>query len=481
MPKLPHTTRDNRTALVSLLVAALLGTLGVADGAATSHSSSIGSSKLVLTTLAPTSGATISGNITWQANVTGGVPRRIDFAIDGTVLWKQTTAPYYYGGTTGALDTSSFSNGSHSLTATAYPNGKGSPVKSSLTVKVSNQEAVPPSSSLPPALSGSAQVGQSLSSSPGSWSGSSPMSYSFQWLRCDASGASCVSIDGATGSSYVAASADVGSTLRSLVTASNSAGSATARSTQSSVVVSSDGWTSLVNEDFSAKPDGYWPSGFCKYSGLDRVYNQSYFNPSHAYVQGGLLHLLSRYDGTGPNGAQWYTGGFSMLGSNCGQAPPAGGYPYSGINSRITVRMRLVETGTDAMGHRNVLCWPDVGNRTYGEADMWESQRALNSAGLFVHYGEGTSDSRVTWTYPTTWNWTDWHTYRFERKSYTVKIYIDDMATPIHTYTGDSTTLPDNLVHWVLQQQMHNPTGTPAPSTDQEDWQIASINIARAS
>src|SRR5206468_4070067 len=54
--------------------------------------------------------------------------------------------------------------------------------------------------------------------------------------RCDGAGGKCVDIAGATGSSYLVTSADVGSTLRLLVTASNAQGSAQAESAQSAVV-----------------------------------------------------------------------------------------------------------------------------------------------------------------------------------------------------------------------------------------------------
>jgi hypothetical protein len=96
--------------------------------------------------------------------------------------------------------------------------------------------AAPPVNLVLPAVSGSAQVGQVLTSSTGSWAGTTPLSYAFQWLRCDGGGGSCVAVAGATGRSYVVASADKGSTLRSKVTATNKAGSASAQSAPSAVV-----------------------------------------------------------------------------------------------------------------------------------------------------------------------------------------------------------------------------------------------------
>jgi thermitase len=87
-----------------------------------------------------------------------------------------------------------------------------------------------------PVLSGTPRPGQTLTSSAGSWTGTAPLGYVYQWLRCDASGAGCVSISGATGSSYTLASIDLGSTLRARVQASNAAGSTQASSLQTAAV-----------------------------------------------------------------------------------------------------------------------------------------------------------------------------------------------------------------------------------------------------
>src|SRR5262249_14364093 len=96
--------------------------------------------------------------------------------------------------------------------------------------------AAPPSNTAAPSVSGSAQVGQVLSASPGSWSGTAPISYAYQWRRCDSSGSAGADIAGATASSYSAVTADQGSTLRVAVTATNAAGSSTASSAATGVV-----------------------------------------------------------------------------------------------------------------------------------------------------------------------------------------------------------------------------------------------------
>jgi hypothetical protein len=87
-----------------------------------------------------------------------------------------------------------------------------------------------PVSSAAPTLSGATTVGSTLTATPGSWNGSTPFSYVYQWQRCDTAGNNCQSIGGATAQTYQLASADAGSTLRVQVTASNAAGSSNAPS-----------------------------------------------------------------------------------------------------------------------------------------------------------------------------------------------------------------------------------------------------------
>jgi hypothetical protein len=96
--------------------------------------------------------------------------------------------------------------------------------------------ATPPSNTSPPTISGTAQKGQRLHADPGTWSGSKPMSFAYRWQRCNSSGGSCSNISGATGHDYDLVSADVGKTVRVVVTASNSAGSSSAASSPTAVV-----------------------------------------------------------------------------------------------------------------------------------------------------------------------------------------------------------------------------------------------------
>jgi hypothetical protein len=84
-----------------------------------------------------------------------------------------------------------------------------------------------------------ATVGHFLTASVGTWNGSFPISYTYQWKRCDAKdpiNGACVEIAGATFSIYTPVDADYGMRLRVAVTATNSQGAATQNSEVSAPV-----------------------------------------------------------------------------------------------------------------------------------------------------------------------------------------------------------------------------------------------------
>jgi len=92
----------------------------------------------------------------------------------------------------------------------------------------------PPSNVAVPIISGTPQQGDSLTASPGSWSGT-PTSYGYQWFRCSSTG--CSGVGGATLSAYVLGSGDVGYQTRVRVSASNAAGSGAATSVSTATIV----------------------------------------------------------------------------------------------------------------------------------------------------------------------------------------------------------------------------------------------------
>jgi hypothetical protein len=119
-----------------------------------------------------------------------------------------------------------------SVTAT---NASGSTTEQSLQTAVIAGSGTPPANTALPVISGTTTVGQLLTTTNGTWN-NSPTGYTYQWRRCDAAGASCVDIAGATAATYTLVAGDAGGTIRVVVTAANAFGSTPATSAQTAVI-----------------------------------------------------------------------------------------------------------------------------------------------------------------------------------------------------------------------------------------------------
>ncbi len=140
------------------------------------------------------------------------------------------------GGATGSTYTLAAADVGHRIRiqVTASNDAGGTTATSSATSTVQAAGAAPVNRSRP-SISGSTRDGSLLSSSRGGWR-NGPTAFAYQWLRCDATGANCGPIAGATGGQYTLTTADVGRRLRVAVTAMNSFGHATATSFSSRIV-----------------------------------------------------------------------------------------------------------------------------------------------------------------------------------------------------------------------------------------------------
>ena len=123
------------------------------------------------------------------------------------------------------------------VTVTATNAGGSTTATSAKTATITAATPAKPTNTTLPAITGTTQQGNTLTASQGSWTGS-PTSYSYQWQDCSPT---CANISGATSSTYTLGSGDVGDTIDVTVTATNTGGSTTATSAQTSTVTASSG------------------------------------------------------------------------------------------------------------------------------------------------------------------------------------------------------------------------------------------------
>jgi surface protein len=100
----------------------------------------------------------------------------------------------------------------------------------------------PPVNTVAPAVTGTTKVGQTLSCTEGTWTGTPTITFAYQWKR------GSTSISGATSATYVLASADFTENITCDVTATNSAGTAT-QASNSVGPITDDGYRIVVKTD----------------------------------------------------------------------------------------------------------------------------------------------------------------------------------------------------------------------------------------
>ncbi|MEX2446708.1 MAG: hypothetical protein WD734_05145, partial [Dehalococcoidia bacterium] len=107
---------------------------------------------------------------------------------------------------------------------------------SAATAIVESGEPEPPTNTERASISGDAEVGETLTASPGEWDGKPAPTFDYQWQRCDSAGANCSDIDGADETTYEVEAVDGNARLRVVVTATNSEGTETSNSGLTSIV-----------------------------------------------------------------------------------------------------------------------------------------------------------------------------------------------------------------------------------------------------
>jgi len=137
------------------------------------------------------------------------------------------------------------------------------PSSPATSVQTTEVQGLPPENESLPAASGTNAQGQTLTATDGTWHSDFPVTYTYQWRRCNVAGFSCTDILGATNSTYLLAFADAYLTIRVQVTATNAYGPTTATSVQTTAIttvqsVVSGGWhTCALISDGTIRCWGY--------------------------------------------------------------------------------------------------------------------------------------------------------------------------------------------------------------------------------
>jgi hypothetical protein len=178
----------------------------------------------------------------------------------------------------------------------------------------------PPSNTAVPTISGTAIEANQLSTTNGTWT-NSPTSYTYKWQRCDTSGNNCADISGATASTYTLATADVTHTVRSVVTAVNAGGQASANSAVSAVVAA----------DATPPSNTVLPT----ISGT-------------AAVGGTLTASPGSWTGSPSFTYQWKR--CDAAGANCTSISGANNQNYTPVQADADVKLKVTVTGTNGAG-----------------------------------------------------------------------------------------------------------------------------------
>jgi glucose/arabinose dehydrogenase/PKD repeat protein len=202
----------------------------------------------------------IAGNHAPTASITADVtagPSPLTVGFDGSAssdpdLGDTLTYIWDFGDGTASSETTAATvahvystPGSFTATLTVRDNHGAMSAPATVQVQVDAALTVP-NNMVAPEITGVARVGNTLSASTGTWNGSEPIEFSYQWLRCDVGGNQCVAILAATEATYMLSPADFQSSTRVTVTATNAAGTAVVTSDQTPRVkheCSADGCT----------------------------------------------------------------------------------------------------------------------------------------------------------------------------------------------------------------------------------------------
>src|SRR4029077_4656280 len=143
-----------------------------------------------------------------------------------------------------------------------------------------------------------------------------------EWHKCDSLGCNCADTSGSTGSTYLLRGGDVGSTLRVMVTATNSIGSASSTSDASGIVVADE------------------PPSDTALPAISGVTQQGQT----------LTASTGEWSGTPPLEYTYQWQSCNSLGESCLDVPAATSASYTLGASELAMTMRVIVTATNSGG-----------------------------------------------------------------------------------------------------------------------------------
>ena len=167
---------------------------------------------------------------TWTGMATITYTYQWQLTTDGGTTW--TDIP---GATATTYTPPAGNNGNQArvLVTATNPDGSSQATSPASAVILPN----PPLDTATPTLTGTAQDGQPLGLTAGTWSGPGPIAYSYQWQISSDGGATWTDIAGATATTYTPPAGSTGKQLRVLETATNADGSGQAASAASAAIL----------------------------------------------------------------------------------------------------------------------------------------------------------------------------------------------------------------------------------------------------
>ncbi len=187
---------------------------------------------------------------------------------------------------------------------------------------------VAPRNESPPTISGTRRVGSTLTAGPGRWGGSTPITFSYQWVRCNAQLANCSNRN--RGRFYRLGESDRGRRLVVVVTARNSDGSANAQAD-----------TGVIGARATAPRNTSVPT----ISGTLREAESLTANPGV-------------WEGTQPIAFSYQWQRCDANGGNCASIAGATSRNYVVTSADVSRSVRVIVRGTNAAGARSATSAP---------------------------------------------------------------------------------------------------------------------------